>query len=114
MTRLFAGTQWDRPSKCDVCGELEEQCRCPPPPRQYADPATQTAQIRVEKRKAGRRVTVVRGLAAADNNLAELLTRLKNHCGAGGTVKDDELELQGDQATPVRELLQKMGYRVKG
>lgn len=113
MTRLFAGTQWDRPPHCDVCGEPEEQCRCPTPPRQYAAPASQTAQIRVEKRKAGKRVTVVRGLAAADNDLADLLTRLKNHCGAGGTVKDDQLEIQGDQAIRARELLQQLGFKTK-
>ncbi|WP_164102977.1 translation initiation factor [Candidatus Laterigemmans baculatus] len=114
MTRLFAGTQWDRPPTCEVCGELEEQCRCPPPPRQYADPATQTARIAVEKRKGGKRVTVVRGLAAAENNLPELLTQLKNHCGAGGTVKEDELEIQGDQAAAVRRILEQLGYKVKG
>lgn len=114
MTRLFAGTQWDRPPHCEACGQPEEQCECPPPPRSYAAPNTQTAQIRVEKRKAGKRVTVVRGLAAAENDLAALLTQLKNHCGAGGTVKDDQLEIQGDQAARARELLEQIGFKVRG
>lgn len=113
MTRLFAGTQWDRPPHCDACGQPQEQCQCPPPPPSYARPETQTARIQVEKRKGGKRVTVIRGLAAAENDLAELLTRLKNHCGAGGTIKKEELELQGDQAVRARDLLQQIGFKTK-
>ena len=31
MTRLFAGTPWDRPPTCERCGKLESECACPPP-----------------------------------------------------------------------------------
>ena len=58
-------------------------------------------------------MTVIRGLAAADNDLPALLTRLKNACGAGGTVKDDLLEVQGNHVTRVRQLLEELGYRTK-
>lgn len=113
MSRLFAGTQWDRPPRCERCGALEEECQCPPPSPTYASPASQTARVSVEKRKAGRRVTTIRGLAATDNDLATLLTQLKNHCGAGGTLKEDHLEIQGDHAAKACELLQEIGYRTK-
>jgi len=70
--------------------------------------------VAVERRKAGKTVTVVRGLAADENDLPALLTRIKNHCGAGGTLGEEgELEIQGDQAARVREFLGKLGYRVK-
>jgi translation initiation factor 1 len=68
----------------------------------------------VEKRKKGKLMTVVRGLPEEGNDLPELLTQLKNHCGAGGTLKDAELEIQGDQLDRVRAKLQLLGYRVKG
>jgi translation initiation factor 1 len=58
-------------------------------------------------------VTVVRGLAAADNDLPALLTQLKSQCGAGGTLKGDELEIQGDQRERVRDALRQIGYRVR-
>jgi translation initiation factor 1 len=115
VMRLFEGTPWDRPPRCERCGELESACQCPPlpppaPPRK--PPEKQRARVAVEKRAKGKLVTVVRGLAAADNDLVELLTRLKNACGAGGTVKDDLLEIQGDHQKRVATLLAEIGYRV--
>ena len=112
--RLFEGTPFDRPPRCEQCGELEAECRCPPPKPVRIPPEQQTARIAVEKRKNGKRVTVVRGLPAEGNDLAALLTALKSHCGAGGTTKDDELEIQGDQLDRVRQKLLTLGYRVRG
>lgn len=58
-------------------------------------------------------VTVVRGLVN-DDGLPELLTTLKTACGAGGTIKDDELEIQGEHLERVRTKLKQLGYRVQG
>jgi len=41
------------------------------------------------------------------------LTTLKTTCGAGGTYKDGELEIQGDQREKVAEKLRELGYKVK-
>lgn len=115
--RLFEGTPLDRPPRCERCGELESVCTCPPPPppapRRLA-PEKQTARISVEKRKKGKQVTVVRGLAAAGNDLPELLAQLKTRCGAGGTVKEETLEIQGNHVERIRGALQEIGYRVRG
>ena len=116
MTRLFAGTEWDQPPQCERCGKLEVECRCPPapePPKQLTPPDQQTARLAVEKRKRGKVVTVIRGLAAADNDMPALLTQLKTQCGAGGTVRDDQIEIQGDHLGQIRESLAAIGYRVK-
>jgi predicted translation initiation factor SUI1 len=112
--RLFEGTQWDRPPRCERCGELEEDCTCPPPTKVLTPPEKQTARLAVEKRKKGKVVTVVRGLSADENDLPALLSQLKAACGAGGTVKDDVLEIQGDHLKRVRGLLAEIGYRVRG
>ena len=77
--------------------------------RQQAD-----TQLAVEKRKKGKVVTVIRGLTAADNDLPTLLTGLKNSCGAGGSLHEGELEIQGEHLERLREVLGKLGYRVKG
>ncbi len=111
--RLFAGTPFDRPPHCDRCGELESVCTCPPPEPERVAPETQTAALRVEKRKRGKVVTVVRGLNPADNDLAGLLTRLKNICGAGGTLADGALEIQGSHIERIRTELVNIGYKVK-
>jgi translation initiation factor 1 len=112
--RLFEGTQWDRPPRCERCGQLEEACTCPPPPKVLTPPEKQTARLAVEKRKKGKVVTVVRALSADENDLPGLLGRLKAACGAGGTIKDDELEIQGDHLDRLRALLAEIGYRVRG
>lgn len=112
--RLLEGTPWDRPPRCEHCGELEAECVCPPPEPVRRPPEKQTARLSLEKRGKGKLVTVIRGLSAADNDLTDLLTRLKSTCGAGGAVKDDALEIQGSQLERVRELLGKIGYKVKG
>jgi translation initiation factor 1 len=93
---------------------LEEDCTCPPPPKVLTPPEKQTARLAVEKRKKGKVVTVVRGLPADENDLPALLSQLKAACGAGGTVKDDVLEIQGDHLDRVRGLLADLGYRVRG
>ena len=83
--RLFEGTPFDRPPKCDVCGELEADCNCQPEPFRIP-PEKQTARIAVEKRKRGKVVTVIRGLPEVGNDLPVLLTQLKSTCGAGGAL----------------------------
>jgi translation initiation factor 1 len=115
MTRLFAGTEWDKPPRCERCGELEETCACPPTPpaKLLAPPATQTAKIVVEKRKRGKQVSVVHGLCAEKNDLPALLTQLKSHCGAGGTLKDDLIEIQGDHRQRMEKMLAEIGYRIQ-
>ncbi|HVX62338.1 MAG TPA: translation initiation factor [Pirellulales bacterium] len=112
--RLFEGTPWDRPPRCDRCGQLEVECVCPPEPPRRIPPERQTARLTVEKRPKGKLATVVRGLPAEGNDLAGLLTQLKNACGAGGTVKDETIELQGRHLERVREVLRQIGYRVSG
>ena len=112
---IFAGTEFYQAPKCDRCGLLEDECDCPPPvvDRILVDPAKQTARISKEKRKKGKVVTVIRGLAADDNDLPELLKRLKNECGAGGCVGEDEIEIQGDHRPRIEASLKKIGYRTK-
>lgn len=59
--RLFEGTKWDWPPRCERCGELEEDCTCPPPRNR--------ARFAVEKRKKGKGVTLVRGLPADQSDV---------------------------------------------
>lgn len=116
MQRLFAGTPWDRPPRCERCGQLQADCACPPPTIEPTriPPETQTARLRVEKRARGKLVTVVSGLVPDGNDLAALAARLKERCGTGGTVKDGTIELQGDHRAGAETLLGSLGYRVRG
>ena len=112
--RLFEGTQFDRPPRCERCDQLESECDCPPEPTPQFPPREQTVRLSKEKRKKGKLVTLVTGLSTEGNDLPELLKELKSACGAGGALKDGTLEIQGDQLDRVRTMLQQIGYRVKG
>ncbi len=111
--RLFEGTPLDIPPKCEHCGSLESECRCDPKLKSRIAPQKQTAQLRIEKRKNGRLVTVVSGLSSTVNDFDELLSKLKSSCGAGGTIDADNLEIQGEHLSRIEELLLEIGYRVK-
>ncbi len=81
-----------------------------PPPRQ------QTARIwRDSKRRRGKTVTVIGGLQHDRVTFEELLLNLKKRCGAGGTFKPEEgeLEIQGDHREAVTAYLAGLGYKTK-
>ncbi len=63
--------------------------------------------------RGGKTVTVVRGLNLEEAALADLGKRLRTACGAGGTVGQGVLELQGDHCDRVMAWLQKEGWVVK-
>lgn len=114
MTRIFAGTPWDRPPTCERCGELESECACPPPaaePRQ--PPEGQTARLGLEKRARGKIVTVIASLDPDGNDLPALGARLKASCGTGGTIKEGRIELQGDHIQAVEAALLAIGYKTR-
>lgn len=111
--RLFEGTPFDIPPRCERCEELEADCTCEPLPPPRLDPQKQTANVKLEKRKRGKIVTVVSGLPEGGNDLPDLLSQLKTHCGAGGALKNATLEIQGDQLSRVQQKLEQIGFKVK-
>jgi translation initiation factor 1 len=112
---LLAGTIFDRPPHCDRCDLPETECRCTAPVAKsnLVPPGRQTARLSTEKRKKGKLVTLIQGLAATDNDFPALLTQLKNSCGAGGAIDGDCLEIQGDQVERVKKFLGQLGYKVR-
>ena len=111
---LFDGTTLERPVVCDRCGRVEAECACPPAAAARTPPSEQSVRLAVEKRAKGKTVTVVRGLADEGVHLNEVLSMLKSACGAGGTVKEGRIEIQGRQLDSIRVSLEKAGYCVKG
>ena len=72
--------------------------------------------VRVQRTRggrAGKTVTIVAGLGLNDIELRKLLKKLKIKCGTGGTVKGDNIELQGDQVQSVMEVLKRDGFHPK-
>ena len=57
-------------------------------------------------------MTVIRDLADG-NDHTELFTHLKNSCGAGGAIKENTIEIQGDHAERLEQLLTEYGFKLQ-
>ena len=75
-------------------------------------PQQQKLKVRLDtKHRGGKAVTLVEGFAGTDEDLQDLGKKLKNFCGTGGSAKDKEIIVQGDQRDKVLQWLQKNGYK---
>lgn len=97
---------------CPACRQPQAQCSC----RTVIKRPAGDGIVRVSRQtkgRAGKGVTLVKGLDLDDSALIALGKQLKTACGSGGTVKDGVIEVQGDHVERVMELLKAQGYSVK-
>jgi len=76
--------------------------------------AEQQLTVRTEERTYGKAVTVVEGFDESGVDLQALASELKSELATGGTVDDGRIELQGDHADRVPDLLREQGFDVGG
>ncbi len=72
--------------------------------------------IRIQASRKGRKgktVTVITGFQANNETLTELVKKLKTQCGTGGTVKENEIEIQGEHTQKLLQILLQLGYKAK-
>ncbi|QRR02694.1 translation initiation factor [Dyadobacter sandarakinus] len=77
------------------------------------EPARQDLRIWLERKGGGKITTVVKGFIGTNADLEALGKLLKGVCGTGGTAKDGEVQIQGDQRDKVVAWLAGKGYKAK-
>lgn len=83
------------------------------PEAETLPPVQQNLKIWLVKLGGNKVVTAVRGFIGTDADLSELGKQLKATCGAGGSVKDDEILIQGDHRDKVLAWLTGNQYKAK-
>ena len=74
-------------------------------------PARQRLRIVLDTRhRAGKTVTAIVGFIGTVEDLESLGKKIKTHCGSGGSVKDNEIIIQGDHREKILQWLLKNGY----
>jgi len=77
-------------------------------------PAQQDLRVmRDSKQRGGKTVTLITGFVGKEEDIEKLTKMLKSKCGTGGTFKDGEIIIQGNQREKVFDLLLAAGYKVK-
>ena len=74
-------------------------------------PNQQKLRIKLEtKHRAGKAVTVIGGFIGKEEDKEDLVKKMKTFCGTGGSYKDGEMLVQGDQRNKIVQWLLKNGY----
>lgn len=79
----------------------------------YVEAKDQTLYVRREVRN-GKPVVVIKEFKGKLEDLKYLEKQLKNHCGVGGSNKDGDILIQGENKDKIILFLQKLGYKTKG
>jgi translation initiation factor 1 len=86
-----------------------------PPSALRAPPAKNRGRVDIKRTTAGRggkTVTLVSGFVGIGlPEKEQLAKRMRNACGCGGTVKDGDIEIQGDQREKIAAILTEAGFR---
>ncbi len=113
--RLVYSTGGGRVDTCPTCRLPYKRCRCnestQSAPAKKSDGIVRITRDR--KHRGGKTVTVIDGVMGSEAELTAMAQQLKKLCGSGGTVKDGNIEIQGDHCDKVMAKLTALGYKVK-
>ncbi|NLF50531.1 MAG: translation initiation factor Sui1 [Leptolinea sp.] len=97
---------------CPKCGKPVSACVC----KKANNPVKGDGVVRIfrdTKHRKGKTITLITGVPLTGQTLHALHSDLKRMCGSGGSIKDGNLEIQGDHRNTVLAELKKRGFTAK-
>jgi translation initiation factor 1 len=98
---------------CPDCKQARSNCQCKTLQQQQVKGDGIVRIHRETKGRAGKGVTLIKGLPLNEVDLKAITTKMKQHCGTGGTLKDGVIEIQGDNRDKLLAWLVVQGYKAK-
>ena len=89
---------------CPKCGLPLQACVC----KEIAK-TEQKIKVITDKRRYGKIITLVLGLSN-DVDMKEIARSLKSELACGGTIKNNQIELQGEHRKKVKPILIRLGF----
>jgi translation initiation factor 1 len=97
---------------CPHCSQPVGRCACTK--ARTLSPGDGIVRIsHTRKGRKGKGVTILSGIPLDHEALKELAQKLKQRCGAGGTLREGTVEIQGDHRTVLAAEMKKLGFSVK-
>ncbi|MBI2108240.1 translation initiation factor [Candidatus Woesearchaeota archaeon] len=90
---------------CQTCGLVKELCVC-----ETIAKESQKITVFLERKKFNKFYTIVKGIDDKEIDLKDLAKTLKSMLACGGTIKNKQIELQGDHRQKTKEILLKYGF----
>ncbi|MFH0752172.1 MAG: translation initiation factor [archaeon] len=90
---------------CPRCGLPNDLCVC-----EIIAKEEQQIAVKTVKRKFGKIITVVEGIADKSIDIKDVTKKLKSKLACGGTVKEGIIELQGNHVNRVKQYLIELGF----
>lgn len=96
---------------CPGCKQAVDACTCNDDTVPDGDGIV---RVRYERKgRGGKGVTLIDGILETKEELKVIAKDLKKKCGVGGALKENTIEIQGDQRDLIVQLLSDKGYTVK-
>lgn len=99
---------------CPNCGFPKQSCICKNSKTASSIFPDGIIRVRREKQgRAGKEVSVIRGVSGSPQDLQTHTGNIKKQCGAGGSIKDGEIIIQGDHIEFIMNYFTKLGMKIK-
>ena len=73
----------------------------------------QNIRLHLDRKKSGKIATVIKGFVQTDDRLKNLAKRIKRKCATGGSIKNNEIIIQGNKRDIVKIILEEEGFKPK-